>query len=328
MPGEPVRVLLVTLASLGDVVQALPVVHDIRTAHQDAQIDWIVTPALAPLVRRVDGVNRVFECGPAGWRGTWWRRGARADWRAFRAGVKAQRYDAVIDLQGRTRSAWIARLANGPRYALVDGGKGARQPAPARWLMQHPVPAPARAHLLDRARGLAAAALHYRPTGQPVFGLRAGGGRTSLPTLVLAHGSANEGHLWPEENWIEFGRRCTSAGYSVVLPQGSRAEAARALRLARAIGPQAGVWPPLALDQLADQMGSTQGVIGVDSGVSQLAVALNLPHVQLFNAPTAWRTGPQAAHGNRAQVALERRPTPEVDLVWAAWQVVRMAGRP
>ncbi|TMH13856.1 MAG: lipopolysaccharide heptosyltransferase I, partial [Betaproteobacteria bacterium] len=49
------RVLIVKLSSLGDVVHAMPVVHDIREAHPGALIDWVVEPGFAALVRRVDG---------------------------------------------------------------------------------------------------------------------------------------------------------------------------------------------------------------------------------------------------------------------------------
>ncbi|MGZ5713011.1 MAG: lipopolysaccharide heptosyltransferase I, partial [Caldimonas sp.] len=36
------RILIVKLSSLGDVVHALPVVADIRAAHPQATIDWVV----------------------------------------------------------------------------------------------------------------------------------------------------------------------------------------------------------------------------------------------------------------------------------------------
>jgi heptosyltransferase-1 len=66
-------------------------------------------------------------------------------------------------------------------------------------------------------------------------------------------------------------------------------------------------------------------VIGVDSGLSHMAVALELPHVQLYNHPTAWRTGPQASHGLRQQVAVEGRPVPTLEAVWSAWNRVLAA---
>jgi heptosyltransferase-1 len=54
------------------------------------------------------------------------------------------------------------------------------------------------------------------------------------------------------------------------------------------------VWPSMGLDALTDTMAHCAGVIGVDSGVSHIAVALGLPHVQIYNFETAWRTGPRS----------------------------------
>jgi heptosyltransferase-1 len=57
----------------------------------------------------------------------------------------------------------------------------------------------------------------------------------------------------------------------------------------------------------------------VDSGLSHLAVALNLPHVQIFSQPRAWRAGPV---GQPHQVAVGGEGAPDVETVWAAWQAV------
>ena len=64
-------------------------------------------------------------------------------------------------------------------------------------------------------------------------------------------------------------------------------------------------------------MAGCAGVIGVDSGVSHIAVALDLPHVQIYNFDTAWRTGPSEASGR--QVSVFAQPEPTVDDVWQAW---------
>jgi heptosyltransferase-1 len=58
----------------------------------------------------------------------------------------------------------------------------------------------------------------------------------------------------------------------------------------------------------------------VDSGLSHIAVALDLPHVQVYNFPTAWRTGPPADAGRQRSVYAE--PPPSVDAVWRAWEAV------
>jgi heptosyltransferase-1 len=56
----------------------------------------------------------------------------------------------------------------------------------------------------------------------------------------------------------------------------------------------------------------------VDSGVSHIAVALGLPHVQVYNFDTAWRTGPPELCGAR-QRSVFASPAPSVDAVWQAW---------
>ena len=320
------RVLIVKLSSLGDVVHAMPVVHDIQSVYSNAYIDWVVEPAFAPLVRRVSGVDAVIECAQRRWRKAWWTSAVRAEWRRFRGQLAAHRYDAVLDLQGLTKSALVARMAQGPSFGLANRTEGSGYELPARWLVDQAIEIQPRIHALDRSRELAARALNYRIGGPPHFGLQAHGERAARPTVVFVHGSSRTDKLWPEECWVDLGHRMLASGFEVALPHAGADELARAHRLAQALGPHATVWPAMPLDALIDQMGATQGVIGVDSGLSHIAVALNLPHVQLYNFPTAWRTGPQQAHGHRHQVSVERDPTPEVDLVWATWQVVRRAG--
>jgi heptosyltransferase-1 len=138
----------------------------------------------------------------------------------------------------------------------------------------------------------------------------------------LVHGSSRDDKLWPEASWIALGQRAMAAGWRIALPQAGAVELARAQRLQAALGEHAEVWLAMGLDALAGRMVATQGVVGVDSGLSHIAVALNLPHVQIYNFPTAWRTGPQAAHGHRHQVSVEGLPTPSLEAVWAAWCTV------
>ena len=324
------RILIVKLSSLGDVVHAMPVVHDILTAHPRALIDWVVEPGFAPLLRRVDGINEVIECALRRWSQAWWKGAVRAEWRAFRQRLRTHRYDAVLDLQGLTKSALIARLAHGVSYGLSNRTDGASHEAPARWLVAHAIRIEPHIHALDRSRELAARALGYRVQGPPQFGLRAasvpasgasisGASNSNPPTVVFVHGSSRDDKLWPEPAWIELGRRVVAQGWRIALPQAGAVEQARAQRLQLAWGERAEVWPPMNLDALVDRMGAAQGVVGVDSGLSHIAVALGLPHVQLYNFPTAWRTGPQAAHGHRHQVSVEGQPAPSIEAVWAAW---------
>ena len=103
------------------------------------------------------------------------------------------------------------------------------------------------------------------------------------------------------------------------MPHSGPNELALAQRLAGALGPAAEVWPAMTLAQVLDRMAESVGVIGVDSGLSHMAVALDLPHVQIFSQPRAWRAGPV---GQLHQVAVGGDAPPNVDTVWQAWRDV------
>ncbi|MBL8304004.1 MAG: lipopolysaccharide heptosyltransferase I [Ideonella sp.] len=327
------RVLIVKLSSLGDVVHAMPVLHDMHAARPGITVDWVVEPGFAPLVRRVDGIGEVIECALRRWRKAWWTAGVRAEWGAFRARLQQVTYDAVIDLQGLTKSAVVARLARGTRYGLGLRTDGSGWEPPARWLVDVPVMVPRHIHVVDRSRELVAQVLGTPVSGPPRYGLQAAvrpaAPGAAAPLMVFVHGTSRDDKLWPVADWITLGRRLAGAGWQIGLPRAGAAEAARAAALAQAIGPAAMVWPEMALDVLVDRLGAAHGVIGVDSGLSHIAVALDRPHVQIYNFPTAWRTGPQPGHGHRHQRSVQGQPAPAFDEVWAAWlEVAAAAGLP
>lgn len=324
------KVLIVKLSSLGDVVHAMPAVQDIRAVHAEAVIDWVVEPAFAPLVRRVAGVRRVIECTMRRWRRAWWTGATRAEWRAFKAQLQEEQYDAVIDLQGLTKSAIVAKLARGTRFGLANQTEGSSYEAPAGWLVDHAIRVEPHIHAMDRSRVLVGAALGRAPEGPPKYGLNPKQRvfRTASPTVAFVHGTSRDDKLWPVEHWVQLGKRVIEAGWRIGLPQGNELEHTRAEMIAAGLQFEKAfhveVWPSLPLDGVLDRLALTQGVIGVDSGLSHIAVALDLPHVQLYNFATAWRTGPQANHGHRHQVALEGRP-PSVQATWLAWSNVLVA---
>jgi heptosyltransferase I len=323
-----VKILIVKLSSLGDVVHAMPAVQDIRRAWPHAEIDWVVENAFAPVVQRCEGVQRIIGCDLRRWRKTPLNAQTRAEWREFRRELRSVRYDAVIDLQGLTKSALVARAArtavNGRRFALANQTEGAGYEAPTRWVADVAIPIAPHVHAVTRSRELCAKALGYELRSQLDFGL---GTRAALPAdarcVTFVHGTSRDDKCWPEADWVALGQRLIGQGHSIGLPQGSDAERERAERIAQSLGGQAQVWPRVDLGQVTDRLATCGGVIGVDSGLSHIAVALALPHVQIYNFETAWRTGPL---DNGAAAARQRTvyaaPAPSLEAVWRAWQEV------
>ena len=322
------RILIVKLSSLGDVVHTMPAVQDIRAALPHASIDWVVEQSFAPLVRRCDGVQEVIGCELRRWRKSPLGAHTRSAWRTFTGELRRRAYDAIIDLQGLTKSALVSRAARltaqGKRYAMGNQTEGSSYEAPTRWVADVALAIAPHVHAVTRSRELCASALGYEIVGPPRFGLLAGDHRVepadALPCVALVHGTSREDKCWPEAHWLDLGRRLIDHGLVVGLPHGDEAERARAERIAASLGPQAQVWPRLDLGQLTDRLAACDSVVGVDSGLSHIAVALDLPHVQIYNFDTAWRTGPILSQRQRS---VFEQPAPSVESVWQALGEVR-----
>jgi heptosyltransferase-1 len=365
------RILLVKLSSLGDVIHALPVVQDIRAALPGAQIDWVVEKSFAPVLALCPGLQRVIPCEIRRWRRSPLSALTRQQWNAFKADLRQTAYDAVIDLQGLTKSALVARLARmapgGQRYAIANQTDGSGYEAPTRWVADVSIRIAPHTAVVQRSRELAARALGYTLACAPNFGLKVPPASPSSPVspvlsadlpaapdntinsdsspsanlnlhacsspnagphIAFVHGTSRADKEWPLAYWVELGQRFKAAGCRIALPHGNAKELATSEAIAAALNQgapgSAEVWPLLPLDALTQRLARCAGVIGVDSGVSHIAVALDLPHVQLYNFDTAWRTGPDAAA--RRQVSVFAQPAPGVDVVWQAWLACSAAG--
>jgi heptosyltransferase-1 len=333
------KVLIVKLSSLGDVVHAMPAVQDIRKAHPGVHVDWVVESAFAPLVARCEGVGQVITCDLRRWRKAPLSARTRQEWRAFKAALQATAYDAVIDLQGLTKSAlvsWLARTTpQGRRFGLANQTDGSSFEAPARWVADVAIALEPHVHAVQRSRLLCAAALGYAVPELVRFGLAPGNLAAQAPVpaglavnpfaprtpcVALVHGTSRADKQWPVASWVALGQRLNHSGFTVALAHGNAAEKTTSEAIAAQLA-DAWVWPPMGLDALTDTMAHCAGVVGVDSGLSHIAVALGLPHVQIYNFDTAWRTGPQPGGPKSAsQVCVFASPHPTVDAVWQAWE--------
>src|SRR5512138_2065111 len=274
------RVLIIKTSSMGDVVHALPVVHDMRQAMPGVQIEWLVESAFAAIPRLHPGVQRVL---PLSWR-RWRRKLTSADtWRAMRelrAQLRAQPYDLVLDLQGLLKSALWGRQAHGP-LAGYDAAS-AREPL-ATWLYARKAKVSKSLHAIQRCRLLAAAHLGYAvPAGPPVFGIAASQGSWKLrgPSAALLPCASRPEKLWPEARWIAVGKRVKAMGLSPVVVWGNEEEQVRAERIAA--GCEGEVPPFLNVHDMAALLAQTKRVVGLDTGFAHLAAALGRPTIGIY----------------------------------------------
>src|SRR5262249_37610221 len=163
------RILLIKLSAVGDVVHRIPVLNKLRRRYPSARIDWLVTPAIAELIRHHRAVTNVVLFMRDDWSTPW--RPAALGRVAKRVGeLRRARYDLIVDMHGQFRTAffplgagaavrigfdrprpevWHASERTFPLEATKHAWKGARE---LSWLAYtHRIPVPTLdVHAVDR----------------------------------------------------------------------------------------------------------------------------------------------------------------------------------
>ncbi len=290
------RALFVKLSSLGDVIHHFPAVSDLRAHRPEIVIDWAVEEAYAPLVRLHPAVAAAIPVAlrrlkkgllaPSAW-------GAIA---GARRQLRERPYDWVVDTQGLLKSVAVARLARGPVFGYDR--RSIRERSAARFYDQA-IAVPRNLHAVERIRRLVGAVFGYAPEGPPDYGLAsprpAPAWAPPESYVVALHASSRRGKRWPEARWADLAGRLAAEGLAVVYPGGSPAERADAERLAAA-SPGARAAPEMSLPEAAALLARASAVVGVDTGLTHLAVALGAPTVGLYVATRPGLTGLYGGH--------------------------------
>jgi lipopolysaccharide heptosyltransferase II len=118
-----VKILILKPSSLGDVIQALPVLRLLKLHFRDAEIFWWVDSALAPLLEGDPDLAGIVRFERRRW-------AAPRHWPEMLRSVRWMReqdFDLVIDLQCLARSGAFAWLSNGKcLIGLDEAREGAR----------------------------------------------------------------------------------------------------------------------------------------------------------------------------------------------------------
>lgn len=313
--------LIIRPSSLGDIVHAMPIVHDLWRHHPGIVIDWVAEEPFAGLIGLNRGVRRVIPVALRRWRHHLLSRATWREFAVFRRLLGSYRYTAVIDLQEQVKGALLAWLAHGP----VHGPDRASIREPAATIAyrgRHRINP--QQHLIDRCRQLAGAAFGYEPEGSPRFDLVPPPLHDPPPGryVVFLHATSRADKSWPEPHWKQLISHFAAAGFNVVLPWGSTEEAARSTALAA--GTTGALVPQhRSLPKLAALLAHAELVCGVDTGLTHLAAALNVPTVSLFVATDPRLAGVERASGcTRDLGGIGIVPTP-ADVIAAAETLMR-----
>jgi heptosyltransferase I len=330
------RALVIQLARLGDLVQSLPAITQLRARHPETRFDLLCPSHLVEAGRLLPGIEKVLE-----WDGAAWQRRAMVAQQDLRAEhlmeidtrlmeMAPDRYDCAYVLNQHRRAlvagSLLAREVKGPLLhgplgeALTPWASYVRDVAQRR-LGQ-------RVHLADAFCGLCGVSPPGRvvtfdpPTVrlpddlEPIS--KQGG-----PWIALIVGAGETERCVPAEVW----RRLVTA-FLASTPQGRvvlvGTERERAAEMQVSLSPSAlgRIWDVTgrtSLSQLAVILGRCHRVVGSDTGPLHLAAALGRPVIGWYFARArVHETGPYGFHHIVWQVDEMRGETWPVDETVAA----------
>lgn len=308
----PRRILIVRLSALGDVVLSSGLIPALRARWPEAQLSWLVEAPAAPLLRAHPDLHELIIAPRAEWKRLLKQKQYAALWRAlrdFRQALRERQFDLVVDPQGLLKSAVLGWFTAAPRRVLLKPREGShwlateslREPAPGDEAIGHEyralavhLGAPPEQFQLSLCLGDAVqASVEQRLAGQPW--------RDRI--AVLAAFTTRPQKHWFDERWQALSARLLAAGLQPILlgGPGDRDAAARLCAGAPGLLNWVGELP---LDASAALIGRAALLIGVDTGLTHMAMAQRRPTVALFGSTVPYRRGP----GPEAQVLYRALP--------------------
>jgi heptosyltransferase-1 len=291
---KPSRILIVKPSSLGDIVQALPVLAALKEAFPTASVGWVVRDSYAPLLTGHPFLNELLVFRRSG---RSWTELALEQLRLV-AQLRAFRADWVCDLQGLARSAWMAWLTGAPvRVGMTDCREGARL---------------AYTHVVRIPPTVQHAVWRYWLVAQALTGIEAEP-KFVLPSHAEAACWAEQlvqalkgrpllvapGARWPTKRWLpeRFAavsvalHQATSCPVVLVGSDFERQVCAEVQRLLTEV-PCENLAGRTSLPQLVELCRRAALVIGNDSGVLHTAAAVGTPALGIYTCTDPRRAAP------------------------------------
>jgi heptosyltransferase I len=314
-----VKILILKPSSLGDVVQALPVLRLLKRHLPQSEIYWWIESSLAPLLDGdpdLAGVIR-FE------RRRWAKPQNWLELLESIRGMRAQAFDWVIDLQCLLRSGAFAWLAAGKLAVGLDepreGGRGfydliARRPS-------------FHTHAVDwylRVLPLLGVPVDFNFQWLPPRAGVAAGIRRKWPVenhrwLLIQPGARWLNKRWPVEHYAELVRqlsaRRTDLRFAILGGAEDRPLGEQVARTSR--GRCLDLTGRLTLPEMVEWIRAGEMMVTNDTGPMHVAAALGKPVVALFGPTEPHRTGPYGQIERVLQLELPCVPCLKSRCAWA-----------
>jgi heptosyltransferase-1 len=293
MSDQVANILIVRLSAIGDIIFASPLIHALRQGYPEARICWLAQPECKSLLERHPELDEVIVWPRGEWHRLWRARQLRKLWRElshFRRILHDHRFDLALDVQGLMKSGFLAWLSGASRRIGLGSREG------SRWLMSE---------VFEKGgdpRGIGSEYHQFaRDLGLPVavFEMQIGledADRAKAADLVVEHG-LETGYVVicpfttrPQKHWFEASWRDLIDAVSrkwrlpVVMLGGpgdlkasAEIDCGTTARVLNLVG-------ETSLRQAAAIIAGAGLVVGVDTGLTHMGIAMGRPTLCLFGS--------------------------------------------
>jgi heptosyltransferase I len=304
------KILILKPSSLGDVIQAMPVLRLLKLHWPESEIFWWIDSGLAPLLEDDRDLKGIVRFKRRRWVKpvNWLEVVSSVQW------LRRQNFDLVIDLQCLFRSGMFAWLANGKFLVGLDepreGARGFYDVAVRResfythaadWYLA----------VLKRLNIPTDRKFEWIPERASVSaGVKRKWSTDGVRWILIQPGARWLNKRWPVENFTELVRRITAARPEFRFAiMGSAEDSPAGAAIAQATPQQClDLTGKISLPEMIEWIRLGELMISNDTGPMHVAAALGKPVIGIFGPTEPRRTGPYGQLQNVVRIDLPCAP--------------------
>ncbi|HET6515434.1 MAG TPA: glycosyltransferase family 9 protein [Thermodesulfovibrionales bacterium] len=304
------KILIIKPSSLGDIVHSLPVLAAVRRSSPAAEIHWVVARGFEGILEGHPFIKKLWILDKDAWKKISKVKSSVRELRSLFDGLRAERFDAAVDLQGLFRSGFIARASNAPvRLGFSDAREGSTifyTDAVEGGLYSD-------IHAVDRYLKIAAylgcdiSRVRF-PFPKPLKSLEEilpSSEQASRDYVVMAPGARGATKRWPAKR---FGELASQLPFKTVVIGGKSDLHLAAELVSESRGKAISITGKTDMRDLVVVIRSARLMVCNDTGPMHIAAALGVRVFALFGSTNPLRTGPYGSNHTIIQSDLPCSP--------------------
>ncbi|QZO12910.1 glycosyltransferase family 9 protein [Pseudoalteromonas piscicida] len=285
------NILIVRLSAIGDIVMASGLISALKARYPEAKLSWLAEPAGATLLQQNPLLDEVIL-----WPRNEWQKVRKAQGiiallkrvSSFKKQLASRQFDLVLDAQGLLKSGVLAWLSGAQYKVGINSREG------SQWLMNKVVTSPWSADISSEYR--AAAKFFGAPEAAFQYSLIASNETQQHTEALLLEHTQGQPYVvfcpfttraqkhWADGHWRELYKQVNQSICAHIIILGGPSDIAHSERLAKQMPGIINLTGKTTLLECSEIIRGAKGVIGVDTGLTHMAMAHHTPVIALFGS--------------------------------------------